>query len=272
MADSPTYRLTDEQWDALRDLLPTNTGKRGGQWHDHRTMIDGILWVLADGGRWRNVPAEFGPWQSVYDRFRRWTRSGLWDAVLAALRGRKAEAGQIDGRLYSIDGSVVRAHVSAAGASPKNLPDGEPADHALGRSQGGFGTKVHMICDGNGLPLAVTVGPGQEHETRQVHDLFEQILEEERVPKHLAGDKAYSAGWLRELLAEIGIKPVIPHKSNEKAKPKRFPRKLYKGRHVIECCFGRLKWLRRIATRYEKLALHYLGMLNLAIIYRFIAS
>src|SRR5215218_274592 len=69
MADSPTYRLTDEQWDALRDLLPTNTGKRGGQWHDHRTMIDGILWALADGGRWRNVPAEFGPRQSVYDRF-----------------------------------------------------------------------------------------------------------------------------------------------------------------------------------------------------------
>src|SRR5437764_1367716 len=102
------------------DLLPTNGGKRGGQWRDHCPMIDAILWALSDGGRWRNLPAEFGPWQSAYDRFRRWTRSGLWDAVLAALRERKAEAGEIDGRLYAIDGSVVRAHVSAAGASKKN--------------------------------------------------------------------------------------------------------------------------------------------------------
>jgi transposase len=129
-----------------------------------------------------------------------------------------------------------------------------------------------MICDGNGLPLAVTVGPGQEHETQQVHDLLEPILEEGRAPKYLAGDKAYSAGWIRVLLDEIGIEPVIPHKSNEKDKPKRFPRKRYKGRNVIERCFGKLKWLRRVATRYEKLALHYLGMLKLAIIYRFIAT
>jgi transposase len=118
--------------------------------------------------------------------------------------------------------------------------------------------------------LAVTVGPGQEHETQRVHDLLEPVLEEGRVPKYLAGDKAYSAGWVRELLDEIGIKPVIPHKSNEADKPKRFARKRYKGRNVIERCFGRLKWLRRIATRYEKLALHYLGMLKLAIIYRYI--
>jgi transposase len=122
MVQSPTYRLTDDPWQALRDVLPTNDGKRGGQWRDHRTMIDGILWALSDGGRWRNLPGEFGPWQSAYDRFRRWTRSGLWDEVLAALRQRKAEAGEIDGHLSSIDGRVVRAHVSAAGASKKTAP------------------------------------------------------------------------------------------------------------------------------------------------------
>ncbi|AMV24283.1 hypothetical protein VT84_07795 [Gemmata sp. SH-PL17] len=72
----PTYRLTDDQWAALRDVLPTNRGKRGGQWHDHRTMIDGIQWARSDGGRWRNVPDEFGPRQSVYDRFRRWSGFG----------------------------------------------------------------------------------------------------------------------------------------------------------------------------------------------------
>ena len=120
MAKSPTYRLTDEQWRVIEPLLPTNENKRGGQWSDHRSMIDGILWVLSDGGRWRNVPEEFGPWPSVYDRFRRWTRSGVWAGIVAALRDRKAEAGEIDERLYSIDGSVVRAHVSAAGARKKS--------------------------------------------------------------------------------------------------------------------------------------------------------
>ena len=82
---SPTYQLSDAQWEQLRDLLPSN-GKPGGQWKDHRLMIDGILWALSDGGRWRNLPDRFGPWQSVYDRFRRWTRKGLWDRLLLRLQ------------------------------------------------------------------------------------------------------------------------------------------------------------------------------------------
>ena len=120
---SPTYRLTDEQWDRLQDLLPRN-GRKGGQWKDHRLMIDAILWALADGGRWRNVPAEFGPWQSVYDRFRNWARSGLWDRILRRLQARKMNSQDIDFSLFCIDGTVVRAHQSAAGAPKKK---GRPA-------------------------------------------------------------------------------------------------------------------------------------------------
>jgi len=272
MADSPTYRLTDEQWQTLEPLLPTNDGRRGGRYKLHRPIIDGILWVLSDGGRWRNVPTEFGPWSSVSDRFRRWTRSGLWQRITDAIRQQLVAPKSLATKLYCLDGSVVRAHVSAAGARTDNLPPDEPADHALGRSQGGFGTKIHLICDGNGTPLAVTIGPGQEHETQRIHELLEPMLETSPLPEHLAGDKAYSAGWFRALLKEIGIVPVIPHKSNEKDKPKRFLRTLYKGRNVIERCFGRLKWFRRIATRYEKLALHYLGMLHVAIIVRLLGG
>jgi len=82
-------------------------------------MIDGILWALSDGGRWRNLPAEFGPWQSVYDRFRSWARRGLWDRILRRLQARKMSGGQIDWGLFCIDGTVVRAHQSAGGASKK---------------------------------------------------------------------------------------------------------------------------------------------------------
>jgi len=77
---SPTYRLSDAQWDQIKDFLPAN-GHKGGQWKDHRPLIDGILWALSDGGRWRNVPSEFGPWKTVYDRFRKWCRTGLWDKI-----------------------------------------------------------------------------------------------------------------------------------------------------------------------------------------------
>jgi transposase len=115
---SPTYRLSDPQYAQIQDLLPAN-GQRGGQWKDHRLMIDGILWALADGGRWRNIPAEFGPWQSVYDRFRTWARSGLWERILLRLQARKMRQGAIDWSLFAIDGTVVRAHQSAAGAAKK---------------------------------------------------------------------------------------------------------------------------------------------------------
>lgn len=116
---SPSYQLSDEQWQQIEDLLPIN-GQRGGQWNDHRLMIDAILWVLSDGGRWRNVPERFGPWQTVYDRFRKWCRSGLWDRILLRLQARKMQAGDIDWSLFAIDGTVIRAHQSAAGAGGKN--------------------------------------------------------------------------------------------------------------------------------------------------------
>ncbi len=120
---SPTYRLPDAQWEQIQDFLPAN-GKRGGQWKDHRLMIDGILWALSDGGRWRNLPKEFGPWQTVYDRFGKWCRSGLWDKILRHLQARKMNRQEIDWELFCIDGSVIRAHQSAAGAAKKKSAAG----------------------------------------------------------------------------------------------------------------------------------------------------
>jgi transposase len=188
---SPSYQLSNDQWAQIRDLLPRN-GWRGGQWKDHRRMIDGILWALSDGGRWRNLPERFGPWQSVYDRFRNWTRRGLWDRILRHLQAHNMTGGPIDWQLFAIDGTVIRAHQSSAGAAEENRPAGEPADHALGRSQGGFGTKLHLICDAAGTPLAVTVSPSQEHETQQFVALSEEATAWPEQPEKLAGDMGYS--------------------------------------------------------------------------------
>jgi len=106
-------------------LLPEN-GKPGGQGKDHRPMIDAILWALADGGRWRNLPERFGPWQSVSDRFRTWTRKGLGDRLLRPLQARQMATGAIDWPLFCIDGTVVRAHQAAAGAPKKKARSARP--------------------------------------------------------------------------------------------------------------------------------------------------
>jgi transposase len=127
---------------------------------------------------------------------------------------------------------------------------------------------LHLICDGEGTPLAVTVGPGQEHETQQFVPLLEEATAWPMQPEKLAGDKGYSAEWIREWLKERGIADVIPYKANEKRRNQKFDRKSYRRRNVIERCVNSLKWFRRVATRYEKLAIHYLGMVTLAIIFR----
>jgi transposase len=117
------------------------------------------------------------------------------------------------------------------------------------------------------VPLAVTLGPGQQHETQQFAALLEEVIAWPVRPERLAGDKGSSAGWIRDWLKEHGIKPVIPTKKNEARDPK-FDKKRYRRRNIVERCINSLKWFRRVATRYEKLATHYLAMVKLAIIFR----
>jgi hypothetical protein len=78
-------KLTDEQWARLKPLLPEN-GHRGGQWREHRTLVEAILWVLLNGASWRDLPEEFGPWQTAYQRYARWQHEGLWQRIVQMLR------------------------------------------------------------------------------------------------------------------------------------------------------------------------------------------
>jgi transposase len=115
------HELSDPQWEQIALLFPQN-GKRGRQWKDHRLLLDGVLWVLATGAAWRDLPERFGPWETVYGRFRLWTRNGLWEQLLRRLQVQRQADGKIDWHLFSIDGSIARAHKAAAGARKKNPP------------------------------------------------------------------------------------------------------------------------------------------------------
>jgi transposase len=118
------HDLTDEQWARLEPLLPDRTPIRGGRWVDHRRVIDGVLWRTRSGSPWRDLPAEYGNWKTVYNRHRRWSADGTWAMVLSELR-RGADAGMGEEWALGVDATVVRAHHHAAGARhlpPKDVP------------------------------------------------------------------------------------------------------------------------------------------------------
>lgn len=113
--------LSQEQWEQLQELLPQN-GNPGGQWKDHRPIVNGIFWILRTGAPWRDLPARYGPWHTVYDRFQRWQKDGLFDRILERLQVRLNQEGKIDWDLWCVDGSSIRASRAAAGAGKKGDP------------------------------------------------------------------------------------------------------------------------------------------------------
>lgn len=109
------HDLTDDQWDRLVPLLPPQRARTGRPAHDHRPMLNGILWVLRTGAPWRDLPERYGAWTTVYSRFHRWREAGVWDRVLQQLQADAAHAGTLDDTLAFIDGTNIRAHHHAIG-------------------------------------------------------------------------------------------------------------------------------------------------------------
>jgi transposase len=130
-------------------------------------------------------------------------------------------------------------------------------------TRGGFGSKVHLMTDANGLPIGCVLTQGNRNECPVFDDLLDAALANTggAAPARLAADRAYNAGAIRTRLAALGVEAVIPPRSSDRPIP--YDRTAYRGRNVIERCVGRLKEMRRIGTRYEKLASSYLAMLSL---------
>jgi transposase len=103
--------LTDAEWHVLKDLLPPDDGRPGRPAEGTRSVVNGILWRLRTGAPWRDVPEKYGNWNSIYRRFRRWSKAGAWELVAVTLAETMLKSGH-----YSIDSTTVRGHVSAAGA------------------------------------------------------------------------------------------------------------------------------------------------------------
>ncbi len=137
---------------------------------------------------------------------------------------------------------------------------------ALGYSRGGFGSKLHLICDGRGTPLAAVLTPGQAHESKSAEALVDAVrIGRRRRPKRVAGDRGYSYRFVRRMLRDRRVTPLIPTRSDQPSDPA-FDRAAYKRRNVVERLVGWLKERRRLCTRFDKLADSYLAMAKLAFI------
>ncbi len=104
--------LNEAEWRLLKDLLPPERGRKSRPAFDNRQIVNGILWRIRSGAPWRDLPEKLGKWNSVYQQFRRWSLSGLWDALLDAL----SSSGAAPKTVQMIDSTVIRAHHQAAGA------------------------------------------------------------------------------------------------------------------------------------------------------------
>ncbi|WP_199879241.1 IS5 family transposase [Streptomyces sp. CB02460] len=298
--------LTDAAWERLRPFLPVSNG-RCGRWRDHRQVIDGILHRVRTGVQWRDLPERFGPWKTVYERHRLWSADGTWERLLQQVQAVADAAGEIVWDI-SVDSTIARAHQHAAGARteppPTSVSKGDAArtparddvvgsrrppggggagGEGLGRSRGGFTTKLHLSADGRCRPLSLIVTPCQRADCTQ----FIAVMEKIRVPRlgpgrprvkpeSLAADKAYSNGPVRDYLRRRGIRHTIPEKTDSQAarlrkgsrggRPPGYDEERYKKRNTVERTINRLKQSRAVATRYDKRGYVYLGTVTAAAI------
>ncbi|MEU3128290.1 IS5 family transposase [Streptomyces sp. NPDC006874] len=297
--------LTNAEWDRLESFL-SRGGARGGRWSDHRRVINGVLYRVRTGVQWRDLPERFGPWETVYKRHRRWSADGTWQMLLSRVQAAEDAAGGIDWDV-SVDSTAVRAHQHAAGArkAPPAGPSskggragdepgpsgtaetGGPAGgggqigECLGRSRGGFTTKIHLAAEGRCRPLAFVLTPGHYGDGPQLERVLEQVSvprtgvgRPRTRPDRVLADKAYTSRRNRRYLRRRGIPHTIPerldqqrHRKNRGSRggrPTGFDSERYKKRNTVERTINRLKGFRALATRYEKRAYIYLGTVTLA--------
>ena len=213
--------------------------------------MEAILWILRTGAPWRDLPERFGHWQAVYAGFRRWTQSGLWPALLAAI-----SAGQRDDEYLMVDSTAMRVHAHGSG------PAGGQTAQAMGRSKASLSTKIHLACDALGYPLGFILTGANVSDFDQCKPLLQSHL---RPHACAIMDKGYDSDAIRAYVNQLGGVAVIAVNASRAKKPA-FDEHLYRERHRIENLFARLKAFRRIATRYEKLRASFAAVLTLACI------
>jgi len=209
---------------------------------------------MRTGCPWRDLPAAFGKFQTVYKYFNRLSKQGIFQGFFKKL---SADA---DKKWVMMDDSYVRTHQHAAGAAVCSGED----DHAIGIGRGGMTSKIHLMVDACGNLLEIIITTGKVNDVSVAPELIAAVDLGET--EAVSADKGYDSDKLRAQIEEEGSKANIPYKRDREEKNKDMDWYLYKIRHLVENAFVRLKHYRAIATRYDKLKRNYLSTVLLGCI------
>jgi transposase len=245
------HAISDADWERVKDLLPGQPGQHGGIAADNRRFLDAVLWIARTGAPWRDLPERLGDWNSQWRRFDRWAAKGRWEALAGVFRDPDLD-------VLVLDSTVVRAHPCAAGQKKKADGSGGQADEALGRSVGGFGTKIHGGMNGLGQPVELVLTAGQKSDIGQA-----EVLLADHEPEVVIADKGYDCDAFVEAVEGAGAEAVIPSRAN-RVEPRALDRHTYAERNVVERFWAQAKQFRRVATRYEKKAANFLAFVWVA--------
>ena len=207
-----------------------------------RLFIEGIFWMARTGAQWRELPQVYGNWNSIFRRFSDWSKKDIWQYLFTFCQE------DPDMENVMIDSTIVRAHACAAGY-------GDQKAEGLGRSKGGFTSKIHALVDALGNPLGFIVTPGQDSDINQAEELLSDIVE-----TNVLADKGYDSDALRSKLVAQKCNVVIPPRANRK-KQYQYDEHLYQHRSSIECFFSKIKHFRRIFSRFDKSKHNFLSFL-----------
>lgn len=240
------YYINNEAWEKIYKFLLTIKGIHIKDITTVRSFIEAIYYMLRTGCQWRMLPEKYGHFRAIHKRYKHWAELGIWEDMMVHFN-------DADLQDVMIDSTIVRAHACAAGYE-QNGNDAQ----ALGRSKGGFTTKVHAIVDALGLPIKFTLTSGQAHDSKQSKALLSDISS-----SNVIADKAYYSKDLYGFLIDKDCNVVIPSRSNAK-EPHKYDKEIYKERHLVECFFSKLKHFRRVFSRFDKTTISFSGFLHFA--------
>ena len=244
----PRRMLTDKRWAVLSQIM--RQSGRVYEKPEHRNTIEGILYRMRTGIPWRDLPSEFGDWNTVFRRFNLWSKKGVLLLIFKEL----SNSEDCSDWLF-IDGSIVKAHQHGTGPA-------SDSEEAVGKSRGGNSTKIHLAVNDYGLPVHFEVSGGQVNDIVHAESLVEHSPETDFV----VADKGYDSQKFRERVTKLGSEPMIPSRKTCKKSNEKMDWCLYKFRHLVENAFARIKNYRAIATRYDKLARNYASTVALGFI------
>jgi transposase len=221
--------ITEAQYQRIASSLPR---QRGNVKLNNLQLLNALLFVAEHGCKWRGVPKRSGNWHTIYTRMNRWSKSGVLDLVFEQLQREQ----------------IVRIR----------------RPQAIGKSRGGWTTKIHMVAADARTAISFALSPGQASDTIEGRKLLGGIGPLP-APLHLIMDRAYEDNETLQLALDFGFIPVVPPRP-QRLEPWQYDKAMYRRRNEIERLFRRLKGLRRIFSRFDKLDLMFLAFLHFALI------